>query len=408
MADAPAAKDAEGDAAPLRDTSVDPGDEADVAAPLRDTSVDPGNEGDVATSGAQVVDGTGVPQGGQEAVARSGDGVMGDAVQGRGDEVQACSTSREALAADPAPYASVTSGDGKEAAEVDAEKCSDSNVEDLLLLPSEIEQMSMEERRRRGCAPIPDRPGKRGLMAFGCCGGVGWGPGSCEYYHTLRIELANSVYWSGNIILDYIFFVCQWHPLLGIFLCHPNHPYRKMDRIFILSFAFTSTIVPSVSLGAFYSAPVFDGYRHYVIMIVAAVQANLVAFLLYQISMAKVRCPGWARVWEWFMNSLMLITVILFLVSSFTTITVILAGDVSFLQVFIPFFQGIWISYLLWFPAWFLLPFVGFLHCWCSERRILQQQLAEENNGAGRLTQNMQLQKERLDSVDDVKRADKE
>merc|ERR1719464_2229664 len=56
------------------------------------------------------------------------------------------------------------------------------------------------------------------MIVFGCGSGV-----SAEepYYNRLRSDLANSYYWSGNMGMDYVFFCCQWHPILGILFSHP-------------------------------------------------------------------------------------------------------------------------------------------------------------------------------------------
>lgn len=40
--------------------------------------------------------------------------------------------------------------------------------------------------------------------------------------------------WSGSVYHDYIFHVCNNHMFLGIVGCHPDHPYSRLERIYVL------------------------------------------------------------------------------------------------------------------------------------------------------------------------------
>lgn len=50
----------------------------------------------------------------------------------------------------------------------------------------------------------------------------------------VKLRLAeNHLYWIGVYWQDYIFHICNRHPVLSIFSCHPMHPFSKTERLCI-------------------------------------------------------------------------------------------------------------------------------------------------------------------------------
>mmetsp|Transcript_178749 Transcript_178749/g.572916 ORF Transcript_178749/g.572916 Transcript_178749/m.572916 type:complete len:155 (-) Transcript_178749:439-903(-) len=51
-----------------------------------------------------------------------------------------------------------------------------------------------------------------------------------EYKDDLQKQLLQSYRWSGSFSRDFCFFICNWHPFLGMFWSHPMHPWSKRER----------------------------------------------------------------------------------------------------------------------------------------------------------------------------------
>mmetsp|Transcript_20640 Transcript_20640/g.27850 ORF Transcript_20640/g.27850 Transcript_20640/m.27850 type:complete len:381 (-) Transcript_20640:363-1505(-) len=67
--------------------------------------------------------------------------------------------------------------------------------------------------------------------------------------HLMRnLALGTPCYVSGSPWKDYFFHVANAHPLLGIGLSHPAHPYSKVERACVLLVTLALTIVPSAVL----------------------------------------------------------------------------------------------------------------------------------------------------------------
>jgi len=64
----------------------------------------------------------------------------------------------------------------------------------------------------------------------------------------LKRDLVNCYYWSGNFIIDYIYFVFQWHPFIGMFLSHPQHPWSKPERLIQFIIETLWTLLPTLAV----------------------------------------------------------------------------------------------------------------------------------------------------------------
>jgi len=117
------------------------------------------------------------------------------------------------------------------------------------------DQQSMLEKGNNSSNSLPStstRPGweeynkAEQVNATGCIGGED--PEKCTFIHKLKWDLANSYYWTGNFVRDYFFFIMQWHPLLGILMCHPNHPWTKEQRFYMFLISAGLTFIPSCAI----------------------------------------------------------------------------------------------------------------------------------------------------------------
>eukprot|EP00928_Gymnodinium_smaydae_P042588 TRINITY_DN28651_c0_g1_i1.p1 TRINITY_DN28651_c0_g1~~TRINITY_DN28651_c0_g1_i1.p1 ORF type:complete len:250 (-),score=25.75 TRINITY_DN28651_c0_g1_i1:55-804(-) len=219
---------------------------------------------------------------------------------------------------------------------------------------------------RQGAAPLPP-PGKRAYMACGFSGAV---ESTAPFYATLQRELANSYYWCGSCFRDYVFFVCNWHPLLGIILCHPNHPWSKMERLSMTLISLAICMVPSAVIGKSYPG-------HHVLslpltVLFVSIPDFVCGVILYQVSIAETRCPALAPCFQCLTHCLMCIAFSFGLLSSLICASILHDGSSTHWATMLgPLVYGKAISYLTWFPLWLLLPCnLGFLSLWNAEKQL--------------------------------------
>jgi uncharacterized membrane protein YsdA (DUF1294 family) len=193
----------------------------------------------------------------------------------------------------------------------------------------------------------------------------------------LQKELANSYYWSGNCRTDYRFFICNWHPLLGMFLSHPLHPWSKLERIAMLVCSVCLSLVPialqiqggrrgelrnSGNLGA-----------QMKLLVLVSLPLMLWELVAYWISIMDIYCMGkhkclakCARIFKNFILFLSLIG------GAFCAVVAIVFIMPKAHEPVSKLFVNLLISrtqmWIVWFPLYLICPFIGFIPIWCREK----------------------------------------
>lgn len=210
-------------------------------------------------------------------------------------------------------------------------------------------------------------------------------PHKSPYRNTLRYDLAMSYYWSGNFLFDFVFFVCQWHPILGIFLCHPNHPWSKMKRLSMYIISLELTMVPTMAL----TVREEDDNWEWIFSFVT-VPNLILGLVLYQLSIARIRCPNTCGKFFKYCSLCcrvsMLVVGLLLSLGCFYVVAHTEKGQPWFDMIF-PLLLGQLYYQFTWFPLWILMPCkLGFISLWCQERRAAQQaKAAGEDPDAARI-----------------------
>jgi len=219
----------------------------------------------------------------------------------------------------------------------------------------------------KGWDAYPEPEGKAGMIRFGCGPGE---PPDCPHYNLLKKELANSYYWSGEFLRDYIFYVANWHPFLGMFFSHPNHPWTKTDRIQMFCVSLAITMVPSAVISAQFGKG--GGALVTVLIILFVTIPDIICgVLLYQLSIAESRCPNLARCMclKTLKGCCMFNIAMMGAASTVICYFILAPAKVGWYSLLVPLAEGKAFSYITWFPIWFLLPCqLGFLDLWCFER----------------------------------------
>lgn len=248
----------------------------------------------------------------------------------------------------------------------------------------------------------------------GCVGGED--PDECPFIHRLKWDLANSYYWTGNFIRDYFFFVMQWHPLLGILMCHPNHPWSKLDRFYMFCISLGLTFVPSCIISSKVAGDsdeplvtttlldpllsttpsvlypsgqdvehgVRKGSALVLTILFVTIPDAVIGVILYQLAIAETRCAGWTccvGIGKCFMKFVLVFAVIICSVNAGIGYLVLKDGGPlkHALQVLI---MGKLYSYGTWFIIWLFLPCgLGYLSLWHSENKAAERKAAEQQGG---------------------------
>mmetsp|Transcript_28426 Transcript_28426/g.88406 ORF Transcript_28426/g.88406 Transcript_28426/m.88406 type:complete len:278 (-) Transcript_28426:140-973(-) len=236
---------------------------------------------------------------------------------------------------------------------------------------------------RKGWDEYPESEGgKGGQVRYGCCDAT---PADSPFVNRLKSDLANSYYWTGNICLDYVFFVANWHPILGLVFCHPNHPWSKLERLEMFLISLAITLVPSAAIGAYFDEdPRWLRSKHALIFAFVTVPDIVVGVVLYQLSIADTRCPNLCGKCLDLTKKCCIVQVAFAGAVSVAVAYVILSQkNVSWTNLFVPLVEGRLWSFLIWFPMWLVLPCqLGFLDLWCSERRAADKKAAKESEKA--------------------------
>jgi len=229
-----------------------------------------------------------------------------------------------------------------------------------------------KEAIKKGWEQYPEEEGKAGEMMFGC---VEARPKTCGYILRLERDLVNSYYWSGNFCQDYMFFVANWHPLISIVFCHPNHPWTKCMRFQMQLISVAITMVPSAVITAnFYGNDFNVAVRTFLILVFVTLPDVVYGVMLYQLAIGKTRCCGqflgkcWTAAQYCCMGY-----VVFFLAVSSGICYVILSSqsdDMTVGPMFEPILEGRLMSAVAWFPIWLFLPCqLGFLSLWYDEQK---------------------------------------
>jgi len=254
-------------------------------------------------------------------------------------------------------------------------------------------------RREKSAKPATkygwhDYPDGRAAMMYWGGGGVVARDSPC--YHRLQYDLANSYYWSGNFVRDYFFFVMQWHPLLSIFMCHPNHPWTKEQRLWMFLISAGLTFIPSCAISRIFegspdvavletTTPEFavavvtqdavvaaqKGSIAVATILFVTIPDTIIGVILYQLAISETRCgacPMCIPVGKCVMKYTLWIAFVVCGVN-FAIGMAVLKGHPPVEALEVMCYGKLW-SYGTWFIIWLLLPCqLGFISLWTYERK---------------------------------------
>jgi len=241
-----------------------------------------------------------------------------------------------------------------------------------------------KEFATHGRGPYPEPGGKGAQMKYGC---QDYAEPPDDYIVTLEWDLANTYYWSGHFCQDWIFFVCQWHPLLGILLCHPYHPWTKADRLKMFIISTALTMIPAIAVSKWVANNLPEDNEaarktatKIGTLLFVTIPDIIIGVVLYQLSIANTRCPVcscWESISKFCNNCFLCIG----LTSCGISYLMLKDHPNDLLEALKPLAYGKGYSLATWFPIWYLLPCVGYWLVWRGER--LEAEKALNNNAPG-------------------------
>jgi len=246
---------------------------------------------------------------------------------------------------------------------------------------------SMKDKLKIRDAPYAEPGGKAATMRYGCAGAY---PPEYESLDRLKSDLANSYYWTGSAISDYIFFVCQWHPWIGIIMSHPNHPWTKFERLMMTIISLGITIIPAaVIANTLDSEDVVAQASAKVLTICFVTLPNtIICVLLYQLAIADTKCPNCACLFQACLNGISCLAVAsaaLGTLIAYEIMSIESGGKVNWGEMTHPLLMGQLYSQAIWFPLWLVLPCqLGFISLWRYENDLAKAEAeAAADAGAG-------------------------
>eukprot|EP00418_Pyrodinium_bahamense_P087233 CAMPEP_0179060206 /NCGR_PEP_ID=MMETSP0796-20121207/25746_1 /TAXON_ID=73915 /ORGANISM="Pyrodinium bahamense, Strain pbaha01" /LENGTH=260 /DNA_ID=CAMNT_0020756981 /DNA_START=55 /DNA_END=837 /DNA_ORIENTATION=- len=222
-------------------------------------------------------------------------------------------------------------------------------------------------------------------MEFGCSLKPDEERGTEVELGRLQRDLAGSYYWSGGFCQDFVFFVANWHPLLGMCCSHPLHPWTKGARIATFFLSCGLSMLPSaliVSVEAHAEREDVELLWGVLVFVCVTVPIIIWEVILYWVSVSDMFCRGrCSSVLPCiasckrccFMASLFMA-----LVLAGCGLLIVYLSKATMYQLFLPMASGRVQSWILWFPIWTFLPYVGFAHGWYGEHTAAQRVHAEE------------------------------
>mmetsp|Transcript_67735 Transcript_67735/g.218859 ORF Transcript_67735/g.218859 Transcript_67735/m.218859 type:complete len:282 (-) Transcript_67735:73-918(-) len=217
---------------------------------------------------------------------------------------------------------------------------------------------------------------KAAAVEFGCNCGDEKDRGSTEEVGRLQRDLAGTYYWSGGVCTDFWFFVANWHPLVGIFLSHPAHPWSKTERIASTIFSVGFSLLPSALLVAVSSQSDRDDVKLLggaMVFVCVTLPVMIWEIALYWIAIADMFCKGRCDCIlpciTAFQKCCLCGSVAIALFFAILAMIIVHFAGADIYKVFYPVISSRVQSWLVWFPIWILLPYLGFAHCWYLERK---------------------------------------
>lgn len=200
--------------------------------------------------------------------------------------------------------------------------------------------------------------------------------GSVEVARIQR-ELIRSYYWSGSCLKDYVFFVCQWHPLLGMCFSHPAHPWNKCERFLTFVLSLCLTVLPvELLLHEIEGNTELEKHSFWITLTMVTFPVMIFESLLYWISIGDIFCKGkgcccdaLSKVFQCFKNCCLCFSVVLALAIAASSYQLAKQYGLRGRDLIRPTLLSRTQSWILWFPINLFVPIIGFLPVWCMEAR---------------------------------------
>jgi hypothetical protein len=195
----------------------------------------------------------------------------------------------------------------------------------------------------------------------------------------LQRDLLGSYYWSGNCCLDYGYFICNWHPLLGIFLSHPAHPWSKVERLATFIFSCCLSMVPSALVINALQDTAAERGEFFLVFVSVTLPVLIWEIALYWIAVGDAFCKGrgcicdcFAEMFRMFKNCCLFFSVIFSLGVFGLSFWIMSAIGAPWYMLLRPLVISRVQSWVTWFPIWTFLPCLGFLWAWCEEKKAAE------------------------------------
>eukprot|EP00448_Togula_jolla_P042644 CAMPEP_0170569282 /NCGR_PEP_ID=MMETSP0224-20130122/453_1 /TAXON_ID=285029 /ORGANISM="Togula jolla, Strain CCCM 725" /LENGTH=265 /DNA_ID=CAMNT_0010891401 /DNA_START=24 /DNA_END=818 /DNA_ORIENTATION=+ len=191
----------------------------------------------------------------------------------------------------------------------------------------------------------------------------------------IQDDLLAHTYWTGNYLIDYLFFVCNWHPFIGLFLSHPGHPWSKFERFLTFLISCSLTMLPSALMLLWLGHGLVGKGALFVCV---SLPVMILEVILYQLAVVDTHCDDCQciRFLARLIKNSCLCCSLTFSISivCFSGLIVTMNNE-PLVDLVEPFCWARLYSWAVWFPVMFFMPCCGFCCAWRMDRDAF---LAEE------------------------------
>jgi len=214
------------------------------------------------------------------------------------------------------------------------------------------------------------------MMEFGFTWKLEERRGDSHFLGELQRDLAMTYYWSGEWCRDYLFFIANWHPLVGMFCSHPVHPWSKRERLATFIFSVGFSLLPAAILAIMENESDNKMMVHIasgMVFVFITLPIMLWELALYWIAVADSFCVGRCnqvvQVVVCCQKLLLSCSVFTAIVSAALSCAIVAVSSASLDRLVTGVCTSRVQSWLTWFLLMTFLPCIGFVHGWRMEQR---------------------------------------
>merc|ERR1712217_694116 len=171
-----------------------------------------------------------------------------------------------------------------------------------------------------------------------------------------------------------------------MFMCHPAHPWSKMERLGTLIFSVGLSCFPAALLAITSKNKSLNSIMFLSTFLFVTLPVMIWEIALYWVAIADIFCKGKGNCIAAgclgcitvLKSGCMFVSVAFGVVFAGISFMIVAVSDAPMEKMVVPVIMARVQSWIVWFPIWTFLPYLGFVHYWCIERNKANKSVAPE------------------------------